>query len=929
MRRRRSTRGGPAVGQCMAGSAETFEGYERLELLGSTTGATLFRAQRAGDQRPVLLKLAGPGPDRLAWEHETLRSLDLRGVARPLEHLPARPELAPAALVLVDAPGQLLEGQTVAVPVGLRLAACLAEALEGLHRARLVHGDLRPANIVAGADGESAVLVDFSRAAFSEGAEAPAAAGEVDWAYVSPEQTGRVDRPVDHRTDLYSLGITLFRLLTGRLPFQAGDPLEWCHCHIARLPALAHEINPRVPPHLSAIVARLLAKDPDERYQTARGVRHDLERCRESLDGAGSIPVFELGRRDVADRLRLPSRLFGRRDELARLERLHGRVASSGETATCLVTGDEGAGKTMLVGRLREQVIARGGTFASARFDRQGGDRPYAFLSAAFAGLLPRLLAGTDEDSIDGRQRLQQALAGDARGLIAAVPALGPILGPQPGEPEDRLDPQRFRRLVRRFVGIFCRPGRPLVLFLDDLQWADPASLKAVADLVTHPETRSLLVVGAWRGPLDPSLEALGATELRLGPLPAGDLAELVAASLGCDPAGAAPLAALLGERTGNNPVLVHQLLTGLEREGLLAFDDTRGEWRWDLDRIRAAAVIGQPERLTVDRIARLPETTRSLLEWAACLGRQFGLGSLAQLCGRSRREVAEDLRPAVAEDLVLTSVGDLVGERELAGSYGYHWLHDRVRQAAYALIPSSELPRRHLAIARLLGERPGDQLFAAVSHYARAAGLLEGEERARVAELNLAAGHRARETCAHASALHYFDAALALLPDDLWQTRPELAGPLFIARAECHLHGGDPRETVRLGSLVAARARPVIERATALWLVREAQVVRGAPTEAAAATLAGLALIGVRLPASPSWASVEDERIRVEHLLSERADRAALPAVPDPEIDAVMRLAPGGDVGDRNLYCLHVARMVGISLERGPFEGSCLCLAA
>src|SRR5260370_2568290 len=512
-------------------------------------------------------------------------------------------------MLLEDWGGEALEGvlsgdSRMALPLCLSIARHLADALAGIDAARVIHRDIRPANILVAPDTGRILLVDFSNSTAQEvKTVSPEEVRPVgDWAYVSPEQTGRMNRALDYRTDFYSMGVLLYRMLTGRLPFQAKDPLEWTHCHIARMPPSPYHIAPDVPQAVSDIAMELLAKLPEDRYQSMRGLRCDLDRCLAQWEASGRIEPFALGAEDISERFQIPHKLYGRESEAAMLLAAFDCMAATGQAELATISGYSGIGKSALVDALREPIVARHGYFISGKFDQYERDIPYATLTQGLRELVPQLLSESDARIAGWCQRIQAAVGVNGQLIIDVLPQVELIIGEQ--APIAALPPteaqNRFRMVVRQFISVFTSKEHPLVLFLDDLQWIDAASLVLIEHLLTHADTRYLLLIGAYRDnevsaahPLITSFETIrhsGAPvmDLQLAPLSVVHLNQLVADTLHAQLVSCEPLARLVCERTEGNPVFFIQFLDALHKEGLLRHDAQHRAWEGDLDQIKA-----------------------------------------------------------------------------------------------------------------------------------------------------------------------------------------------------------------------------------------------------------------------------------------------------------------------------------------------------
>ncbi len=546
--------------------------------------------------------------ERLEREYALKGELDATWAARPvaLTHHNGR-----MTLVLEDpggAPLDRLLGRPMEVSHFLRIAIAVAKALRQVHERGLIHKDIKPANILMDSASGGAWLTGFGIASRLPREHQPPAPPQViagTLAYMAPEQTGRMNRSVDSRSDLYALGVTFYEMLTGKVPFTAADPMEWVHCHIARQPVPPNEQIAGIPEPLSAIVMKLLAKTAEERYQTAAGVGADLGRCRAAWEAQGRVETFELGTNDTSDRLLIPERLYGRDRDIDTLLASFNRVVANGTPELVLVSGYSGIGKSSVVNELHKVLVPPRGLFAAGKFDQYKRDIPYATLAQAFQSLVHSLLTQSEEELGRWRTSLTDALGPNGQLIVNLVPEFELVIGKQP--PVAELPPQdaknRFQLVLRRFFAVFATPEHPLALFLDDLQWLDRATLDLLEHLVTHPEVRHLLLVGAYRDnevdPVHPLLRTLATIrktdarvhEIVLAPLELDDVGRLVADALHCEPEHARPLAELVQEKTAGNPFFAIQFITALNEEGLLAFDPVTGAWRWDMDRIRAKGI--------------------------------------------------------------------------------------------------------------------------------------------------------------------------------------------------------------------------------------------------------------------------------------------------------------------------------------------------
>ncbi|QRN94701.1 AAA family ATPase [Archangium violaceum] len=923
-------------------------GYTLRGAIKPTGANQLFHAVRDADGQALILKTptaAFPGPresERYRRELGILQRLQgVKGVVQvhACERLRDRP-----VLLLEKVEGQplseLLTEQPFEVARVLDLAISLCSSLAELHCRGIVHRDLKPSNIIVAPSGET-WLIDFGSATpqLVEHVEAaPISWMEGTLAYMSPEQTGRMNRAVDYRTDFYSLGVTLYELLTGSRPFQGRDALEWFHAHMAVAPEPPLERVPGLPPVLSAIVLKLLAKVAEERYQSAEGLKADLERCRDNLL-RGLYEDFPLGVYDHPTRFQLPQRLYGRDTHATALIQGFERVARDGRPELVLVRGYSGIGKSAVVHELHKPVVRQRGFFMSGKFDQFQQAIPYATLAQAIRGLTQQLLAGSDEELARWREHLVGAWEGHGQVLLDVVPQLELITGKQPPCPE--LPPSeaqhRFNRVFRKFLGVFATSEHPLVVFLDDLQWVDQASLRLIHHLLTHPETPPVLLIGAWRDnevtpshPLTLALEELreaGArmTELHLEPLSLQEVRQLVADTLpGAGAEVVEPLSALAREKTGGNPFFLRRLLLTLHEDGLLA-RTPQGRWRWDAEAVGRKGYSDNVVDFLAGKLRQLPLETQHLLRLAACVGNVFALPLLARVSSIAETaDVERGLEPAFLEGLLVH-----------VGPEQYRFLHDRIQQAARDFIPEQERKVIHLRIGRLLlaslsPEEVQEKLFDVVGQFNAGFELLEApEERLHVARLNAEAGRRAKASTAFRSAVAYLSKAFQLLPGNPWETEPELAFKLRLEHANCEFMNGNAAEALRLVEELLARTRTRVETAAAYCLKTNILAGTGDLQSAITCLLEGLALMGMPMSPHPTWEEVVAAEEEVRTLLGGRSIESLieLPFTDDPDLEAVMSMlgalfAPSY-VTDSNLLILHLSRMVSLSLRHGNTAAS------
>jgi PAS domain S-box-containing protein len=910
-----------------------------------------WRLDDNGNRVAVLLVAPAadhPSPsrlDRLTHEYELKDELDRAWAARPLALMRDAGRTVLVLDDLGDEPLDRLLGGPMEVGRFLHLAIAMTSALGKLHQRGLVHKDIKPANILLNEATGKVRLTGFGIASrFARERQSPHPPETISGtlAYMAPEQTGRMNRSIDSRSDLYALGVTLYQMLTGVLPFTAADPMEWVHCHIARKPVPPGERLESVPAPVSAIIMKLLVKTPEDRYQTAGGIERDLRRCLAEWEARRCIDDFPLGLQDTPNQLLIPEKLYGRTAEIDTLLASFDRVVAGGRPELVLVSGYSGIGKSAVVNELHKPLVAPRGLFASGKFDQYKRDIPYATLAQAFQSLIRPLLSKTEAELRQWREALLETLEPNGRLIVDLVPELKHVIGEQPPVPE--LPPQdaqgRFQLVFRRFISVFARPEHPLALFLDDLQWLDAATLDLLEDLLIRPGVQNLLLIGAYRDnevdpihPLMRKLEAMrqaGAIlqDIVLGPLTCEDLGQLIADSVHSEPERITPLAQLIHEKTTGNPLFAIQFISALADEALLTFDYREARWCWDLNRIHAKGYTDNVVDLMVGKLNRLSAETRNALQKLACLGNDAGFTMLRIVYQDSEEEMHGQLWEAVRAGLIFRSEDS------------YKFLHDRVQEAAYSLIPEESRAEAHLRIGMLLAaqtppEKLDETIFEIVNQLNRGSHLITSiEELERVAELNLIAGRRAKTSTAYASALNYLLSGAALLPGNSWERQHDLIFELELHQAECEFLTGALAEAEQHLAVLSARAATTIERARVTCLQVDLYTTLDQGSRAIAVGLDYLRHLGIDWSPHPTEDEARREYDRIWSQLGSRTIESLidLPLMSNAAslatLDVLTKLGPPAHYTDANVRLMVICRAVNLSLEGGNCDGSCYAYA-
>ena len=830
-----------------------------------------------------------------------------------------------STLLLQDA-GDPLErtGQPRPLLAFLKLAVAIVSAVGAMHRTGVLHRDIRPDTLLLDPSG-TVRLTGFGIAStlprmrvMPEGADAI----EGTLAYMAPEQTGRMNRSVDTRSDLYAVGVTLYELLAGRLPFLAAEPMEWVHCHVARRPPPLEGF----PQQLAAIIMRLLEKPAEDRYQSADGVEADLRRCQAELEATGQIESFPLAVDDAAGQLLIPERLYGRTAEVAQLTIAFAALVASGNARIVLISGSSGTGKSTLVNELSPLLVPSRGILASGKFDQYRRDVPYATLGDAFRAVVRRIL----QDGLDGHAAL----------MVNLLPELGVLLGPQPPAPDlpAHEAQRRFQRVFRQMLGVFATADHPLVMFIDDVQWIDAATLSLLRTLLDGRLLPYLMLIAAYRdnevgsdhdvAHVFASIDEAGVPidRIQLGSLGVGDVTALIADTLKADPKPVAPLASVVHGRTGGNPLFTVQMLGALYDEGLLRLE--AGCWQWDLARIKGEKLTRNVVELMAGRLERLDGPALEAVTVLACLGNSALVSDVAIGLGKPLQEATEILHEAAVAGLL-----DMV-----QGRCGF--VHDSAQEAAYGRLAAAERPRMHLRIGRrLLAALTPDQLdleaFEVADQLNLGAALIACQaERDRIAEVNLLAGRRARLATACSAALTYFEAGTSLLGANRWQRAYRLAFDLELHASECEFLTGDPELAQRRLEGMVAHVSSLGDRAAVAFLQVTLWTALDRSNQAISTGLAFLRHADIDWPSQPGPERPKLEYRRMLDSLDARSGTTLLdlPRMGDSSWTAIMdvlaAMLPPAFFSDRDLAALILCRMAILSLEAGNSDASPLAFA-
>jgi predicted ATPase len=953
--------------------------YQLLETLKENAKIVVYRGIRKRDQAKVILKvLKSEYPDlrdaaRFRHEYQIMRSLDLPGVVKAINLEKYNNRLA---IVLEDFGGeslkQFLANQKIELTEFLPIAISLAHSLEEIHKCKIIHKDINPKNIIINCETKEVKIADFSISTLLEEQHTIDNPNllEGSLAYISPEQTGRMNRSVDCRTDLYSLGITFYEMLTGVVPFQASDPMEFVYYHIAQVPIPVNQHNLEIPETISEIILKLLSKTAEERYQTASGLKIDLENCLNQLLGTGNISPFPIAQQDLSARLQVPQKLYGRESEVASLIAAFDRI-SQGHTEIVLVAGYSGIGKSSIVYEIHKPVVQQQGFFISGKFDQYQRNVPYASLIQAFRQLTRQLLTEPESKIYLWKELLLKALGVNAQLIIDVIPEVELILGKQ--APIPQLSPaesqNRFNLVFQNYIKVFAQPEHPLVLFLDDLQWADSASLNFIHLLMTVVDSQYLLLIGAYRdnevSPFHPLAIALdkikqAATPIHsiaVSPLALNHVNELISDTLHCDWEESLSLSQLCLKKTNGNPFFLNQLLQALHTDDLISFDLSSGRWQWNITDIGSIDIADNVVDLTIRKIQSLGPKTQNSLKLAACLGNRFDLDLLSHIVEKSLGETAAELWEALEKGLILPlsdnyKIPLLMSNEPLLGTelgtelssdkqvkIDYKFAHDRIQQAAYGLIPEAERKETHLKIGRLLlkaSTSPDDleeKLFAVVNHLNEGIALIEDEpEMYELAQLNLKVGKKAKDSTAFEAALKYFTTGTELVGEGGWQKDYSLTFHLYRQRSECEYLCGHFELAESTFDFLLSQVESNLEKA-------EIQSIRlalydniGKFEECVQLCLESLKLFDVEIPTTTREDTLAefDRELKIHRSAVNGLEIASLmnaPEMVNPEVKTCMKLLLNA-IGpsyftNQDIYALFALKMVNLSIRYGNVDMS------
>ena len=945
-------------------------GYTIIEQLYTGSRTAVYRGLQLTPQRPVIIKIlhqAYPSFNELVQfrnQYTITKNLNIPGIVRPLS---LESYQNGYVLVMEDCGSislrEYIQQHQLALTQALKIGLEIGKILHDLHTCKVIHKDIKPANILIHPDTQEIKLIDFSIASVlpkqTQEIQNPNVL-EGTLSYLAPEQTGRMNRGIDYRADFYSLGVTLYELLTGQLPFVFHDPLEVVHAHIAKMPVPPHQIKENIPPIISDIIFKLMAKNAENRYQSSLGLTYDLELCLKQWEKTGKIINFELGKKDVCERFIIPEKLYGRKEEVNTLldafERISDPTNPHSKSEIMLVAGFSGIGKTAVVNEVHKPITRRKGYFIKGKFDQFNRNIPFSAFVQAMQDLIGQLLSASDTELQTWKNKILAALGENGQVLIEVIPELEKIIGTQPPTTElsGTAAQNRFNLLLQKFLAVFTQKDHPLVIFIDDLQWADLASIHLMKILME--EKNYLLLLGAYRDnevkpthPLILTVEELkkaGNTinKITLTTLAFSDMNQWVADTLHCPIERVRPLSELINRKTQGNPFFISQFLKTLHEEGYLKFNRNQGYWECDFAQINALSLTDDVVEFMARKFQKLPHQTQEILKLAACIGNQFDLETLAIVSKQSAADVAESLWKALQEELILpqTEVYKFYLFHEQTNTntdkienVQYRFLHDRVQQAAYSLIPEKQKQITHYNIGQLLLKQlPLDarveRIFELVNQLNYGTAFINSEkERIELAEMNLIACRKARASTAYQAGRNYANTALLMLGENAWHRQYELTLKLYNLAAELAYLCGDFEAMQNFSEIIINQAQSFLDKVNVYRLKIQAYFAANKPTESITIAQQILQELGVNFPLTPTENDIQQATKDIKQLIGDREieDLVNLPLMTDEEkiatVEIINSVIPSAYISGSPLFPLLVSLSVKLLIQYGNTSAS------
>lgn len=854
-------------------------------------------------------------------------------------------------LISEDFQGQSLQqymaGQALQLNKFLKIAVNICSALSKMHAKGIIHKDIKPKNILINPSTDEIRIIDFGSSILlpSESLQMLQNPRTIEGSlpYISPEQTGRVNHVIDYRTDMYSLGVTFYQMITGSLPFSSDDPLDLVYSHIAQKPAAPQIILPEIPKTVSDIIMKLLSKLAEDRYQSMNGLKADLENCLEQLHKNKVIVPFVPGEKDASSKLSISQKLYGRENEISILINAYEEVVNTGKPSLVLVSGYAGIGKTALVSELYKPITHEKGFFISGKFNRLKRDIPYSTIVDAFQSLIISFLSESEEQLANWKERLNNALGKNGQLVVDIIPQLELIIGKQ--DPVTALPPlesqNRFKMTFEKFIGVLSGKEHPLVIFIDDLQWSDSGSLNLIRQMLLENSGSYILVIGAYRDnevtsthPLMLVLEeikksAVAVKEIKVSALGQDHIQQLINDSIKAEREAVHSLAELVNEKTKGNPFFVKQFLIMLYEEQLIKFDHAALKWRWELNSIRTKGYTDNVIDLISARIKRQPVAAQKLLSLAAGIGSIFDKKTLSIISSVSENEIETELHDAFMQGIIISF------------DHRIKFSHDRFQESAYELIPAEKRGEVHLKIARLLLENTPENLitekiFDIVNQFNRSnLSGLNGDEKIKIANYNYKALIRAKTSIAYDSAVKFASFGLALLSEKDWDENYELIFTLNLEKGECEYLNGNFSEAEKIIDYLLKRVSKKIDKASVHRLKMRVHLLKGEVPLTVSVALVCLKDFNIIIPAHPTGEEVFAAYKKVNESIGNRKveDLVELPLMTDPEMKAAMgilsELYAAASFTDQNLYALHLAEMIDISVKYGNNDTSVLAYGA